>query len=181
MKQNLEEHIKKNRSKFEVYHTDIDSIWETIEKKLESTDHVRVFHWKTAMKIAASVALIFVVSVTSIRIASNSRKYQDGVSLAEISPELAEAEFYYSRLVDEKVALINSTNSQLNTLIAQEFDVLDSAYQDLKNDLKDNIDNEEVINAMIQNYRIKLQILEQILDNIEPNEDKKNNDEGFSI
>ena len=69
---------------------------------------------------------------------------------------------------------------ELDPVIQAEFQMLDSAYVELKNDLKDNVDNEEVINAMIQNYRIKLQILEQILDNIQSNEDKEN-EEGISI
>ena len=40
---------------------------------------------------------------------------------------------------------------------------LDKVFEELKNDLKDNSDNEEVIEAMIQNYRFKLQMLEEIL------------------
>ena len=40
---------------------------------------------------------------------------------------------------------------------------LDQVYNDLKEDLKDNAANEEVIEAMIQNYRLKLDILEEML------------------
>ena len=39
---------------------------------------------------------------------------------------------------------------------------LDKIYKGLKNDLKDNVSNEEVIEAMIQNFRLKLQLLEEI-------------------
>ncbi len=180
MKDKLKDHIKENLPQFELYQTDIDSIWDNIEKTLDNEQKKNQFQWKPFLKIAASIVLIFVVGFTAIRFANNSQKYQDGVSLAEISPELAEAEFYYSRLVDEKFALIRSVNNQLDPLIAREIGVLDSDYQDLKKDLKDNMDNEEVINAMIQNYRLKLQILEQILDNIKPNE-KEKNEEGISI
>ena len=180
MKDKLKDHIQENRSQFELYQADIDSIWDNVDKALDNEQKKNQFQWKPFLKIAASIVLIFVVGFTAIRFANNSQKYQDGVSLAEISPELAEAEYYYSRLVDEKFALIRSVNNQLDPLITQEISVLDSAYQDLKNDLKDNMDNEEVINAMIQNYRIKLQILEQILDNINPNENEKN-EEGIRI
>lgn len=181
MKDKLKSHINKNRSEFELYQTDIEGIWSEIEDALEK-NRPNQFKWRTVLKVAASIMLVFVVGFLAIRYVDNIRKYEDGFSLAEISPELAEAEFYYSRLVDEKFALIRSNNDQLGPLITQEFEVLDSAYQDLKNDLKDNMDNEEVINAMIQNYRIKLQILEQILDNMERNEDKEIKDEeGFSI
>ena len=43
---------------------------------------------------------------------------------------------------------------------------LDSTYAQLKLDLKDNVANEQIIEAMIQNYRIKLQILEKMLDHL---------------
>ena len=181
MKDKLKSHINENRSEFELYQTDTEGIWSEIEDALDK-NKPNQFKWRTVLKIAASIILVFVVGILAIRYADNTRKYKDGFSLSEISPELAEAEFYYSRLVDEKFALIRSNNDQLDPLITQEFEVLDSAYQDLKNDLKDNMDNEEVINAMIQNYRIKLQILEQILDNMERNEDKETKDEeGFTI
>ena len=38
---------------------------------------------------------------------------------------------------------------------------LDSVYISLKSDLKDNIANHEVIEAMIQNYRLRISILEE--------------------
>jgi hypothetical protein len=49
----------------------------------------------------------------------------------------------------------------------RELAALDSIYSDLKQDLKDNIDNEEVVSAMIENYRLKLDVLEGILNQIQ--------------
>jgi hypothetical protein len=49
---------------------------------------------------------------------------------------------------------------------------LDSIRTDLKKDLKDNVANQEVIEAMIQNYRIKLQLLEDMLNLLKQNETK---------
>ncbi len=181
MKDKLKNHINEHRSEFDVYQTNTEDLWNDIEASLDKNRPRRI-NWSIVLRVAASITLLFVVAILSLRFANNSSRYEDGFSLAEISPELAEAEFYYSRLVDEKFALIRSNNDQLDPLITEEFEVLDSAYQDLKNDLKDNMDNEEVINAMIQNYRIKLQILEQILDNIELNKDEEiKNEEGLSI
>jgi len=183
MKDNLKKYIARHRSEFEIYQTDLDNLWKDIEGGLDQK-HINRIGWKPILRIAASIVLLFVIGVAIFRFAENTRKYKDGISLAEISPELAEAEYYYSRLVEEKFALIRTNDSSLDPLIIHEFEPLDSAYQDLKNDLKDNMDNEEVINAMIQNYRIKLQILQQILDNMELNkEGDKNieNEEGFSI
>jgi hypothetical protein len=54
---------------------------------------------------------------------------------------------------------------------------LDKVFEELKRDLKDNSDNEEVIEAMIQNYRIKLEVLDEILTQLKKSRgsNKKNN------
>ena len=49
---------------------------------------------------------------------------------------------------------------------------LDSVYTDLKKDLKDNMANQEVVEAIIENYRLKIRILEELLSEIKPHEDE---------
>ena len=44
---------------------------------------------------------------------------------------------------------------------------MDQVFAELKTDLEENVDNEEVITAMMENYRLKLQILEEILVELE--------------
>ena len=57
---------------------------------------------------------------------------------------------------------------------------LDSIYSSLKKDLRENIDNEQVLEAMIQNYRMKLKILEDLLLDISPNKTQEK-DEKYNI
>ena len=40
---------------------------------------------------------------------------------------------------------------------------LDSIYSNLKEDLKDNIANQDVLEAMIDNYRLRISILEELV------------------
>jgi hypothetical protein len=54
--------------------------------------------------------------------------------------------------------------------ILEDLNAMDDAFADLKSDLEDNVDNEEVIMAMMENYRLKLQILEEILSKLEKEE-----------
>lgn len=175
----LKNHINNNRKEFDHYSFDANVLWPAISQGINQNKS-RFTLWKTVIRIAASIALVFVISIGVFRLAGNAGRYDNGISLKDISPELAEAEFYYNRLVKEKFDVISSSHVQLDPVIQSEFQLLDSAYSELKNDLMDNVDNEEVINAMIQNYRIKLQILEQILDNIQSNEITED-EEGFSI
>ena len=59
---------------------------------------------------------------------------------------------------------------------------LDGILRELKEDLNDDADNQEVVEAMMQNYMLKLEILEDMLEQIKAKKEKNNNDEtGFSI
>jgi hypothetical protein len=106
------------------------------------------------------------------------------MEIYENIPVLLEARAYYSGQIsnmEAEVYRISGADSPLRAEIDIEFEELDRVFTELKADLKDNAANEEVIEAMIQNYRIKLQILEEILlqlknadkQNIEEDEDKK--------
>lgn len=77
--------------------------------------------------------------------------------------ELVEADAYYAEIIKKKKAeIFNCTadNPDVKKEINNEFGQLDKAFKALQNDLKENVDNSQVIDAMIQNYRMKLEVLE---------------------
>ena len=49
---------------------------------------------------------------------------------------------------------------------------MDAVFEELKGDLEDDVHNEAVITAMIDNYRLKLRILEEILEELEEQDDE---------
>ncbi len=176
----MKKYVEQRRSEFEVYQNDYDAIWDNVidelDKKETPTAGLAVI-WK------AAAIFIVVVGLGLIMFSKgpNSERYADGIALSELSPELAEAEIYYSQLIEEKLQILQTSNSDVKKLVIADLSVLDSAYQELKHDLKDNADNEEVVNAMIQNYRIKLEILEQILEELNDKNGQPNQREEASI
>ena len=102
-----------------------------------------------------------------------SRKQSNARQLSEMNEEaspivreLIEAEAYYSAQINQKkdeVFRLTASNPEVRHEIDMELVDLDQVYSELKEDLKDNAANEEVIEAMIQNYRLKLEILEEML------------------
>ena len=62
------------------------------------------------------------------------------------------------------------------SFLIEDFTEMDKAFLELKEDLKDDVDNEEVVEAMINNYRLKLKILERIMIEIE----EKDNESKYS-
>jgi hypothetical protein len=49
---------------------------------------------------------------------------------------------------------------------------MDKAFDEIKKDLQDDAANEEVIEAMMNHYRLKLEILERMLDEIKEHNEK---------
>jgi len=82
--------------------------------------------------------------------------------------ELTEAEYYYEQMIDAK--LLQVKRKVKDPILLADIEQLDKAFLELKKDLKDNLDNEEVIMAMMENYQLKLRILERILQEIEEDE-----------
>ncbi|MCV9388685.1 hypothetical protein [Reichenbachiella ulvae] len=155
------DHIEKNRSEFEQYELDQDS-WANIvsgldkkEKSLEKRSKWLGNLWKGAAACMLAAVVAFVL-------------YPVEQSDDYASSQLSEVETYYQSKINIKVSQISAIEN--DQTIFQDLEVLDQAFVELKEDLKDNADNEEVINAMIATYKVKLEVLERILEELE---DKK--------
>jgi hypothetical protein len=162
----LEKFVIENREAFDVFEPD-DKIWDKIQG---STTPVKSLNWKT---IAVRIAAVVVIFIASYFFHDLTQKDNGQLAITteveqpnEQMQMLMEAEVFYSTKIntakDEFVRLSGDDKELLDDL---NFDLgeLDSIFEELKKDLKENGDNEEVIDAMIQNYRIKLQILEDMV------------------
>ena len=71
-------------------------------------------------------------------------------------------------------------NPEIEKELSADISQIDSICSEIKKDLKDNVANQDVIEALIQNYRIKVRILEDMLKLLKENEetpDKSNSHE----
>ena len=87
-------------------------------------------------------------------------------SISDQNPQLKETEIYYNNLIFSlynKVSPLLASNPEINKELFTDISHLDSIYLELRKDLKDNVSNQEVIDALIQNYRIKIELLEEML------------------
>ena len=177
MKDKLEKYIIENREAFDI-HEPGEEVWAKIEKRIQPKKSV---NWRMIIGRAAAVILIFAASYMvhdllegrNREIARNKTKKEKEM----VIPELREAEIYYSALINEKLREIKpmfSEDPMLEKEVKYDLNQLDSIYGELKDDLKDNIANQEVIEAMIQNYRMRLSILEDVLSQLKPEKDDNN-------
>jgi hypothetical protein len=178
----LEKYILDHRNEFDDQEPD-PTVWDRIETRKAPV--IRI-NWKGAALKAAAVAAIFVASYffhdfMASRNQTTEKLFSKNMENASpIIKELIEAEAYYSSMISQKqdeIFRLTATNPDIRHEIDMEMVDLDRVYSELREDLKDNAHNEEVIEAMIQNYRLKLDILEEMLFQLKQSEESQNNQE----
>lgn len=164
MRDKFEEFVRNNSSEFDIYEPS-EKLWKGVEKRIAPT---KTIPWRFYLSRAAAVVLIFGASLLVQRLwtKSDSAPIETVADVSLEIPELQEAEMYYSGMISSKLeevkpmlAAYPSLEDELTTDLSE----LDSIYLSLKNDLNDNVANHEVIEAMIENYRLRISILEDML------------------
>ncbi len=177
MKDPLKKHIEKNRTDFDIYQFDMEESWMGISSQLDNSPQ-RKSVLSSFMKIAATVLIIITVGFSYYLGKRSVDIKKEGIALHNISSELAETEAYYINLIDDKMDFISKNKTQIDEDIWESLHQLDMDYVQLKKDLTERADSDEVIEAMIGYYRLKLDMLEQISKELK---EKRIEDEKVSI
>ena len=91
--------------------------------------------------------------------------------IANIAPELVEAESYYSQQISQKLVQLRSMDLADTGIdlkgFEEEIASLDKVYAQMKTDLVDSQANERVLQAMIENLQIRMELLNRQLQILE--------------
>ncbi|HRY99060.1 MAG TPA: hypothetical protein P5550_08390 [Bacteroidales bacterium] len=167
----LERFIRDHRPEFDDQLPD-PGVWDRIRSGMELQQR-RTLPWKTYLVRVAAVLLIFALSwlvhdMVDQYVPAGKGPEQGAISAQ--AEELFEAEAFYTQQIQtmqEEVFLLTRSEPEVQHDIRTELSELDSVYADLKRDLRDDAANEEIIAAMIQNYRLKIAILTDILEQLQ--------------
>jgi hypothetical protein len=176
MDERFEDYIRDHRDDFDFREPD-PRMWKKIEANVRVNGN---FHWKLFLKRAAIVIIIFAASFVANEMfhrigGGGFRAHQLMKDKKSDIPRLNEAEAYYTNLVNQKLDELKPLLAKcpvLNEDLKYDMSELDSTYNDLKKDLKDNMANQEVIEAIIENYRMKIAILENLQTEITPEKEE---------
>lgn len=162
----LENFIRKHRDDLDIL-VPSQRVWKNIDKRSAKK---RIYYY-----ISAAAILILIMG-SALIIFRNS---ENRLHLNETDQQLKETELYYNNLInslyDEAEPMLTGY-PELNNELTSDFVRIDSLCIEIKKDLKDNVANQEVITALIQNYRIKIRILEEMLMLLKENENIPEND-----
>ena len=164
-KNKLEDFIKTNREEFD-FRTPSPEVWDKINATTKTTKVVSIRHYFA--RAAAIAVLLIATGVVLWQYNINSPKRLAENADPELM-ELIEAEAFYSHQVNKKIQEIQKcyhTIPELKDEIETDLNELESMYRLLKSDLKENISNKSVIEAMIENNRYRLQLCNDVLNQV---------------
>jgi len=176
----FEKHIRDNKAVFDDHKADRAKIWANIAAQLNENPPKVVPLWKSPMiRIAASIVILLgitgIVGLTFFGSPNTPTHY--------VSKELQDIDMHYKGLVTYQVQLVQN-NNQLTAADKEEFlsfmVELDAEYEQLKLEMQNNLDNEQVLAAIVSNYRKRIELIENLLQQL--NESKiKEDDYGYTL
>lgn len=180
----LDQFVRENAEGFDTLNPP-ELAWEVIEQRLPSGRKPVVRRlWPYAWKAAAAV-IIFAAAwmLNDLRDAGRSGTLPV-VAGKEVSPELLElsdAEAYYTSQISSRQAELAAYARQHPEILEDlkaEFTEMDRKKADLKDDLTESNADEKVIEAIILSYRVKIEILDEMLNALKKAEGQSlNNDQ----
>ncbi len=170
MKDNFENIFKEKRSEFDFVEPNIGH-FERFEARLKETNKQepkrRNWRW---LSIAASVVLILGVWL------GNARSHK-GLELADVSPKMEETQDFFTATIKQEIKSINKIKSPENEKIIddafEQMKKLEENYKKLTIELKESNEDKRVIYAMISNFQKRIEILQNLMQQIDEIENSK--------
>jgi len=179
----MEEYIRENREELDKL-SPSPAIWKGIRRGLKSgkTGMFRLIQAAAMIVVILTTAALFYVNKDGRDIASSGDRNE--LLLMKANPELKETEIYYNNLINNlytEAAPLLTRHKDVEVELLNDLSQLDSICSDIRKDLKDRVSNQEVIEALINNYRTRIQILEEMLALLKENENNTEKKQGYEL
>ncbi len=178
---NFEKHIRENTPQFDKHKADKAKLWKNIVKELKAEEPKVIPLWKSPwIKVAASILLI--LGVTAV-IGLSGIGQDNNMETNYVSKELLDIDMHYKNLVSYQVELVQNhpkLSDEDKTEFLSFMEELEEEYAVLKLEMQKNLDNEQVLEAIIGNYKKRIELIENLLTQI--NDSKIINEEyGYTL
>ena len=169
MKNNMEDFFKNKRQEFDAVEPDVGH-FERFQARLNKVDDAPKKKGGTPwyiLAVAASVLLIFGYWMGNY----NQSSVSQGIELADVSPQMEETENFYLATIQKEVNEIKLKKTTANQKIIDDafiqLELLETNYRKLTLELKESNADKRVIYAMITNFQSRLQVLQNLMDQLE--------------
>jgi len=162
-----------------------DGHFERFQAKLKAKHKTKKITFNVVWKVAAAVVFVL-LAVNQGRIyfapeKQNLAENNPEFSLSSVSPEYSEVEFYFTNAISDGLnqwntlkedGFISETEQETMSTELAGFEV---RFKALQTDLAANPNDERVINAMLEYYQAKLEIINMIVGKLKEVKEMKNN------
>lgn len=174
----LRDFIQDNASEFDDL-TPSQGLWDKIEGDLPKQR--RMVSLTRAIAVAASVVVIVCASMWVLMSEGDKPEIVEGpaheafqpIGLADLGEEMAEVEVYYVGEVNARLSELS--NYDVDEEILNELELLKEEFESLKQEMGRGANRQAILEAMIDNYRLRLDILEDLLEELKEDNNEHNN------
>ncbi len=166
----LEKRIRENRELFDVAEP-AEGHFERFSNKLQTLHQKnKRVPWLTYLKVASIAVLVVLSTLWTYDYFMNRLVSEQAISLGNLYPEYREVEMYYTSMFNAGYNEIDHCtfpeDSLQKKILIKELSDMDSIFINLQKEIQLNPTDERVINAMIEHYERKLEVMNQILDQL---------------
>jgi hypothetical protein len=166
--ENLENKIIRNRAAFDNAEP-AEGHFDRFARKLYRSRQPGRYSLPYYLKVAGILLLVSISSIIIYQMAVN-RYYEKNIySFGKLSPEYREVEDYFIHTINAKyndLQKIDIKDNAQKVMMIKEMREMDKVYRNLSKELKNDPNNERLINAMIKHYQLKLDILNDMTDQL---------------
>jgi hypothetical protein len=183
---NIEEIIRKNKGLFEDKEP-MDGHFDRFNWKLEKRLHSKETKRSIVPYLLKAAVVTLLVTLSSLWTWDNFIRADKGkMALGDVSPQYKEVENYYVHQVNfmenELQTIDFGNNAEQKDMLHKEMKSMDSVYVQLQKELKANPNDERIINAMIEHYQTKLEVITYLVNQLKAiRNDNQNNQENEKI
>ena len=180
----IEDIIRSNKDFFEDAEPSTGHL-ERFNRKLEKRFQVDTIKRSIVPYLLKAAVVTLLITLSSLWTWDHFiRTGSSRMTLGQVSPQYKEVENYYVHQVNlmegEIVNVDLKNNPEQKTMLLKEMKSMDSTYVSLQKELKANPNDERIINAMIEHYQTKLEVMTYIVNQLKTirngNQNKKENE-----
>jgi len=167
---NIDDIIRSNKDFFEDAEPS-EGHMERFNRKLEMRFQVATVKRSIVPYLLKAAVVTLLITLSSLWTWDHFiRSSSNRMTLGQVSPQYKEVENYYVHQVNmmegEIVDVGLKNNPEQKSLLMKEMKSMDSTYVSLQKELKANPNDERIINAMIEHYQTKLEVMTYIVNQL---------------
>jgi hypothetical protein len=165
----IEDIIRNNKDYFEDAEPSTGHL-ERFNRKLEKRFQVKTIKRSIVPYLLKAAVVTLLITLSSLWTWDHFiRTGSSRMTLGQVSPQYKEVENYYVHqvnMMEGEISNVDLNNAEQKAMILKEIKSMDSTYVSLQKELKANPNDERIINAMIEHYQTKLEVMTYIVNQL---------------